>query len=181
MKNVAVKNVLDIVDYIASKGIHSPTKISKLLYFSYSWYLIKYNDTYNNKMNVLFSDDILAYANGCVVKQALDYMNANKNYFDSSNYDKSPNTIKIEDEKAKELIDLVIKVYGRYSSYQLSNMNKNEYPWYDTYTNENKKNKKISTESIYRFYQYLNDKYDDKIKNEEEYKVYRRRLRYYNR
>ena len=64
-----------IVQYMLSKKVLTPKQVQKLLYYTYSMYLIKYNKSYKEgEMNKLFEDTIEAWEHGSVIRNVYDYI-----------------------------------------------------------------------------------------------------------
>lgn len=140
-------NVLDIAKYFIDSGMFlNHKKLQKLVYYAYSWYLVKNNKNANNIENRLFDSRIEAWTHGPVCPELYYAYNENK----ILNYES-----KIKDEKIIKLLELVIKVYGKYTGEELEEITHNEEPWqkarkdYKTYE---RSHKKIEDRDIYEFY-----------------------------
>ncbi len=109
-----------VIELAAKRGIHdlSPMKLQKLLFYIQSWYLKLYNQP-------LFDDFIERWNYGPVVRDV---------YNEFQTFGSSPITsfatdalgyrpsIQEHDIIAKELINRIFDVYGKFSAIQLSNM-----------------------------------------------------------
>ena len=129
-------NVFKIADYILCKSSLdigdniTNLKLQKLLYYCQGFVLAITGKT-------LFTDEILAWEHGPVVKVVYDKYksfegfgikpneNLPNNYFDELN-----------DTEIGEIIDNVWEVYGQYSAWKLRNMTHDEPPWRETPRNE---------------------------------------------
>lgn len=122
-----------IANYMLSKKILTPKQVQKLLYYAYSLYLVKYNDSFMQEgMNKLFEDKIEARGHGPVIREV--YHDIKKVAL--SNELVTCNTkIQLSDVKIENFIDKILKVYGQYSGYELEQMTHSEEPWIKTSRN----------------------------------------------
>ena len=112
-------NVFDVAAYILQKrGPMTTWKLQKLVYYSQAWSLVWDDD-------VLFREEIEAWANGPVVRELYDFHR--KNYHIGSVRNRG-SAGKLNDEQ-RETIDVVLRSYGNKSPQWLSDMTHMEDPW----------------------------------------------------
>lgn len=134
-----------IANYMLSKKALTPKQVQKLLYYAYSMYLIKYNDSYKREgMNKLFEDKIEAWDHGPVIRTVYDYI---KKVALSNELVTCNGKIELSDIRIQNFIDKIIKIYGQFSGYDLEKMTHSEEPWLKTSRND-----VISDEIIYNYY-----------------------------
>lgn len=134
-----------IANYMLSKKTLTPKQVQKLLYYAYSLYLVKYNESFMQEgMNKLFEDKIEAWDHGPVIRNVYDYI---KKVALSNQLVTCNTKIQLSDIKIENFIDKILKVYGQYSGYELEQMTHSEEPWIKT-----SKNNIISDEIIYNYY-----------------------------
>ena len=144
MKNY---NVLDIAKYFVNSGILlSHKKLQKLVYYAYSWYLVKNNKSGNNLNNRLFNSRIEAWVHGPVCPELYYAYNNNK----ISMYDG-----KKIDIDTKKILDLIIQIYGKYTGEDLERLTHNEDPWIIArkgYSQYERSSKEVQDTDIYNYY-----------------------------
>lgn len=134
-----------IANYMLSKKTLTPKQVQKLLYYAYSLYLVKYNESFMQEgMNKLFEDKIEAWDHGPVIRNVYDYI---KKVALSNQLVTCNTKIQLSDIKIENFIDKILKVYGQYSGYELEQMTHSEEPWIKT-----SRNNIISDEIIYNYY-----------------------------
>ena len=137
-----------IAQYMLSKKVLTPKQVQKLLYYTYSMYLIKYNKSYKEgEMNKLFEDTIEAWEHGPVIRNVYDYI---KKVAFSNELVACKEKVTLCDRKTENFIDKVLAVYGNYSGYELEQMTHNESPWQEAMSIG--RNTRISDKTIYNFY-----------------------------
>ena len=145
-------NVFDVVAYILQqKGPLTTWKLQKLVYYSQAWSLVWDDD-------VLFSEEIQAWANGPVVpklykKHRKEYR-VNVNFFNKANPDKLS-------KSQKETVDAVLDFYGNESSQWLSDLTHAEDPWKNARVgipNGERSTAIITKESLVSYYSSLQEK-----------------------
>jgi uncharacterized phage-associated protein len=140
-------NVLDIANYmINSKKILSNKKLQKLIYYAYSWYLVKSNNNSRNLNNKLFDSRIEAWVHGPVCPDL---------YFAYNNNNIKNHTCTKIDEKTKKILDLVLEIYGNYSGDELEYLTHQESPWINAregYSRFQRCTEKIKDKDIFLFY-----------------------------
>lgn len=111
-------NVFDVASYILQqKGPMTTLKLQKLVYYSQAWSLVWDDD-------VLFSEEIQAWANGPVVPVLYAH---HKGEFRVSTLDQGdPSAL---NDIQKETIDKVLEDYGNESLQWLSDLTHMEDPW----------------------------------------------------
>jgi uncharacterized phage-associated protein len=124
----------DVAEYFLSLGaaneegedLISPLKIQKLVYYAQGFHLAMFGKK-------LFSEDILAWTHGPVVRSLFDRY---KKY--GSNAIPVPEEINVSafSHEQKELLDDVYKVYGQFSAWRLRQMTHMEPPWKNTARDE---------------------------------------------
>jgi len=111
-------DIIDIAKYFLAK------QVQKLVYYAYSWYIVANNESSDNIKNKLFQENPQAWIHGPVFNTLYKEMKYNiKSFLVNDNYKKS---IK---ESDKELLDLIYKVYGKYSGNRLEALTHSENPW----------------------------------------------------
>ena len=139
---------LNIANYMLSKKTLTPKQVQKLLYYAYSIYLIKYNNSYTkDNMNRLFDEPIEAWEHGPVVREVYDHL---KYFGHSGDSILLLRNEKLSDIKTENFINKILAVYGQYSGYELEKMTHNEIPWQVTF--EKGRNKEITDESIFEYF-----------------------------
>lgn len=117
---VKMATVLDVARYIMDQltGTITAMKLQKLVYYCQAWSLV-----WDDKP--LFEEKIEAWANGPVIPELYDRHRGAYEVFPRM-FPGNPNNL---DENQKETIDIVLKDYGKNSSYELSQMTHVEDPW----------------------------------------------------
>lgn len=131
MKNRYTK-VESVTEYIlvwcASRSTSvSPKKLQKLLFLSYSFYLVFMNDNKDDINNRLFTNEFEAWAHGPVyphIYRKFKKYGMNNIFIDDIKYD---HILLSEDEK--EIINIVLKEFSVYKAYQLENFTHNLGCW----------------------------------------------------
>lgn len=110
-------NATIVGQYFLSKNSElTDIQIQKLVYYAYSWYMVK------NKGKKLFEESPQAWIHGPVFRSLFDSM---KNYKKFSQTDE----IKEIDSNITNFLDVIYKVYGKYSGNELEKMTHSELPW----------------------------------------------------
>ena len=116
-------------------------KLHKLLYYAQGVFLALFNSK-------LFSDDLLAWEHGPVVRAIYDKYKGQRSLDGDLTNDQIADYEKISDnEDADSVLEAVYKYYGDYSASQLRNMTHSERPWKETEHND-----VISTDLIKNFF-----------------------------
>lgn len=114
-------SALDVAAYILEKQPRNQPitamKLQKLVYYSQAWALV-WNE------EPLFSESILAWANGPIVRELYDL---HKGLFHITQLAQG-NSARLHCQQ-KETIDQVLEVYGRKSAQWLSDLTHREDPW----------------------------------------------------
>ena len=144
-------NIIDIAKYFLNKNNNLTDKqVQKLVYYAYCWYIVSKNNDANKIDNKLFQESPEAWIHGPVFNTLYREMTYNRNSFlMNENY-----KVNIDNE-LKELLDLIYKVYGKYSGNALEALTHSETPWITARNglNENEKsNRKIDDKIIYQYY-----------------------------
>ena len=107
-------NATKIGKYFKNKNDELTDKqIQKLTYYAYVWYYVK------NKKK-LFDEKPQAWIHGPVFRSLFDSMKRKK-FFDEED-------VELDDD-ITEFLDLIYKVYGKYSGNELEEMTHAEAPW----------------------------------------------------
>lgn len=110
-------NATIIGQYFLSKNSElTDIQIQKLVYYAYSWYMVK------NNSQKLFEEKPQAWIHGPVFRTLFDNM---KNYKKFSN----ANEFEGIDKEITDFLDVIYKVYGKYSGNELEKMTHSELPW----------------------------------------------------
>lgn len=148
-----MENVINVVNFMLSKGSYTPKQIQKMLYYAYSLYLIKNNDEYNvNNMNKLFDAKFEAWQHGPVIRKVYDYM---KNFGNSNTCMTNGNKAYLNEKRNEVFIEKILMVFGRFSGTELENMTHLEDPWINAYkpqANTKICNNEITDEAIFNYY-----------------------------
>ncbi len=144
-------DIIDIAKYFLSKNNDLTDKqVQKLVYYAYSWYIVANNESSDNIKNKLFQENPQAWIHGPVFNTLYREMKYNiKSFLVNDNYKKS---IK---ESDKELLDLIYKVYGKYSGNGLEALTHSENPWIlarNGLNEEEKSNNIIDDKVIFEYY-----------------------------
>lgn len=144
---MAEYSVLDIAKYFVESGVLlNHKKLQKMVYYAYSWYLVKNNTNAKDIKNKLFSNGIQAWVHGPVCRDLYYAYNDNKiSEYESKRIDK--NTIKI--------LNLIVETYGKFTGEELEKMTHLEDPWINArkgFSTYERSNRKIKDEDIYNFY-----------------------------
>lgn len=116
-------------------------QIQKLTYYAYAWYLTKYNER-------LFEESPQAWIHGPVFMSL---------YKAIQNKEMTKTDIKCieENERVKKLLEVIYKVYGKFSGYKLELMTHSEDPWKNArkgYLPDEKSRVEIKDEDILAYY-----------------------------
>lgn len=136
-----MEDIIQVTDYILSKYSYTPKQVQKILFYAYSLYLVKYNDSYSTSMKKLFKGDFEARKHGPVNEQVYKYLKT---------YPKVKKEVVLKEKIHENFMDKVILVFGYYSGLELEEMLKKEEPWIKAYNQ--KENTIISDKDIYEFY-----------------------------
>lgn len=110
-------NATIIGKYFLSKNSElTDIQIQKLVYYAYSWYMVK------NNGEKLFEENPQAWVHGPVFRSLFDNMKNYKNFSDTSQVSEL-------DEDITSFLDLIYNMYGNYSGNELEKMTHAETPW----------------------------------------------------
>lgn len=118
----------DIANYLLWKGAKrdendiSHLKLQKLLYYVQGFCLAALDSP-------AFSDEVLAWEHGPVVRSVYDQFRSNRNEPIPAPTDFDPMTISTD---VREVADEVFEAYGQFSAWRLREMTHEEAPWEDT-------------------------------------------------
>ena len=111
-------SVLDIAKYFVNSGVLlNHKKLQKMVYYAYSWYLVKNNTSVHNIKNRLFENRIEAWVHGPVCPDLYYAYNNNRIIEHES---------KRIDDKTIKVLNLIIETYGKYTGEELEKMTKNK-------------------------------------------------------
>lgn len=140
-------SVLDISKYFVKSGILlNHKKLQKMVYYAYSWYLVKNNTNSESLKKRLFDSRIEAWVHGPVCPD-LYYAYNNNNILTYRE--------KEIDSTTQELLNNIISIYGKYTGEELERMTHNEDPWKKArkgYSMYERSNIEINDKDIYDFY-----------------------------
>lgn len=140
-------SVLDISKYLVKSGVLlNHKKLQKMVYYAYSWYLVKNNTSSENLKEKLFDNRIEAWVHGPVCPDLYYAYNNNK----ILTYKE-----KDIDSATQELLNNVISIYGKYTGEELERMTHTEDPWRMArkgYSKYERSNIEINDKDIYDFY-----------------------------
>ena len=121
-----VLTVFDIANYFSSKSTMSHKKLQKLVYYAYAWYIALYNENADDLKNKLCVDTRFeAWVHGPVCRTLYDKYSNNYGQVDRYN-GKISSLITGE---LKKFLDVVYKVFGKYTGDELESMTHREMPW----------------------------------------------------
>lgn len=121
----------------------SEIQLQKLTYYAYSWYMV-----FNNK-NKLFEEKPQAWVHGPVFRSLYNYMRNHDIYAEVLNQGE-----KLEEMKA-QFLDVIYKVYGKYSGNELERLTHSETPWINAregYSTWERSTNYIKDEDIIEYY-----------------------------
>lgn len=110
-------NATIIGQYFLSKNPElTDIQIQKLVYYAYSWYMVK------NNGKKLFEENPQAWIHGPVFRTLFDSM---------KNYKKFSQTNEVEsiDKDVTDFLDVIYNIYGKYSGNELEKLTHSELPW----------------------------------------------------
>lgn len=143
-------DILDIARYFLSINPNlTEIQLQKLVYYAYSWYIVKNNDNKHDIQRRLFYEAPEAWKHGPVFYTL--YREIQNNDGDlplTTSYKRLPKNI-------KEFLEKTYNVYGKFSGRQLEHMSCHESPWRIARVGVDKKvmsMKTIKDEDIYEFY-----------------------------
>lgn len=126
-------NAIDVAKYFVNLNKElTELQIQKLVYYSYVWYIVKFNDNKNNIVNKLFDERPRAWKYGPVFISIYEQMKFCDKSLLCKAYLKANNVNTKFDDKAEMILSLVYEFYGKYSGNRLSDMTRYEYPYKNT-------------------------------------------------
>lgn len=126
-------NAIDVAKYFVNLNKEfTELQIQKLVYYSYAWYIVKFNDDKNNIVNKLFDERPRAWKYGPVFISIYEQMKFCDKSLLCKAYLKANDVNTKVDDKAEMILSLVYEFYGKYSGNRLSDMTRYEYPYKNT-------------------------------------------------
>lgn len=126
-------NAIDVAKYFVNLDKEfTELQIQKLVYYSYIWYIVKFNDNKNNIVNKLFDERPRAWKYGPVFISIYEQMKFCDKSLLCKAYLKANDVNTKFDDKAEMILSLVYEFYGKYSGNRLSDMTRYEYPYKNT-------------------------------------------------
>ena len=126
-------NAIDVAKYFVNLDKEfTELQIQKLVYYSYVWYIVKFNDNKNNIVNKLFDERPRAWKYGPVFISIYEQMKFCDKSLLCKAYLKANDVNTKFDDKAEMILSLVYEFYGKYSGNRLSDMTRYEYPYKNT-------------------------------------------------
>ena len=126
-------NAIDVAKYFVNLNKElTELQIQKLVYYSYIWYIVKFNDNKNNIVNKLFDERPRAWKYGPVFISIYEQMKFCDKSLLCKAYLKANDVNTKFDDKAEMILSLVYEFYGKYSGNRLSDMTRYEYPYKNT-------------------------------------------------
>ena len=126
-------NAIDVAKYFVNLNKEfTELQIQKLVYYSYVWYIVKFNDNKNNIVNKLFDERPRAWKYGPVFISIYEQMKFCDKSLVCKSYLKANDVNTKFDDKAEMILSLVYEFYGKYSGNRLSDMTRYEYPYKNT-------------------------------------------------
>ena len=126
-------NAIDVAKYFVNLNKEfTELQIQKLVYYSYVWYIVKFNDNKNNIVNKLFDERPRAWKYGPVFISIYEQMKFCDKSLVCKAYLKANDVNSKFDDKAEMILSLVYEFYGKYSGNRLSDMTRYEYPYKNT-------------------------------------------------
>ena len=126
-------NAIDVAKYFVNLDKEfTELQIQKLVYYSYVWHIVKFNDNKNNIVNKLFDERPRAWKYGPVFISIYEQMKFCDKSLLCKAYLKANDVNTKFDDKAEMILSLVYEFYGKYSGNRLSDMTRYEYPYKNT-------------------------------------------------
>ena len=126
-------NAIDVAKYFVNLDKEfTELQIQKLVYYSYVWHIVKFNDNKNNIVNKLFDERPRAWKYGPVFISIYEQMKFCDKSLLCKEYLKANDVNTKFDDKAEMILSLVYEFYGKYSGNRLSDMTRYEYPYKNT-------------------------------------------------
>lgn len=116
----------DITNWFLQKEPMSPKKIQKMLYYTYAWGLVFFNDSATSLKNKVFDATFQGWVHGPVEPDIYSRY-ASYGYTDVPK--RADINIEIEDDDVLDLLEQVYKIYGKFNGNQLESLTHQESPW----------------------------------------------------
>lgn len=145
-----MNKIFEVARYFYSKNAELTDKqIQKLVYYAYSWYIVKHNSQSDSIYNRLFEQHPEAWVHGPVFRDLYNEMYHNRKIF----YE-NLNDIKL-DNSIKNFLDIIYNVYGKYTGNQLEELTHSELPWNEARLGKEPNERSctvINDRTIYNYY-----------------------------
>lgn len=136
-----MEDIIRVANYILTKGSFTPKQVQKLLFYSYSLFLVKYNKNYSQNMKKLFEGDFEATEHGPVNIKVYNYLKGFRVCYQ---------IVHLDNRKYERFLNKVILVFGNCSGLELEEMVKKETPWKLAYEKGN--HTIIEDKDIFEYY-----------------------------
>lgn len=113
---------LTIAKWFLSKGSMTVQKLQRLVYYSYAWYLVKYNESPDQLNDRLFNDPIQAYTYGPGMASIL----VTYRYYLPEKIPQKPFEGQPLSPKVLDVLEEVWKTYGDWTAEELEAISRNE-------------------------------------------------------
>lgn len=118
--------VFDVANFFRTKENMSNKKLQKLTYYAYAWYIALNNEDANNINNRLCENTIFeAWIHGPVCREL--YNKIPTDYGMVTKYKGKLNPL--IDGEIEKFLNLIYKIFGKYSGDELETMTHQEMPW----------------------------------------------------
>ncbi len=125
MKNVAVENLNDIINWFLYQQPMTHKKLQKLLYFSYGIFLTENNKDCDNIKDCLFVNRFEAWVHGPVDPVVYQiYKKSGINLISIESFDES-----VLNKKVLRALNKTMKIYSEYDADELEEITHNQMPW----------------------------------------------------
>ncbi len=138
---IPMTSILDVARFFLSKNSMSHLKLQKLCYYAQAWFLVIFGRR-------LFNEDFQAWLHGPVSPTLY------RCYKQWGRYEISQYTGTVDlDENIESFLEMIYRIYGRYSGSQLEELTHSEEPWQQARNGaEGYCTNTISDESITEYY-----------------------------
>lgn len=141
----------EVIQWFLAKESMSSKKLQKLLYYSYVWGLVFFNDDENKIINKLFDANFEAWVHGFVIPEIQETYK-HYNFGPIPKADEQPNF----SERINDLLTQVYDAYGHYTGDELTLLMEAELPWKEARGDASPlepRNDRLNDRIAYEFYQ----------------------------